>query len=317
MFFKWSLWSSAIDAIKKCDNNCSCELSTDKDRLEEADAVLFHCIDLMPWLGFPKYRHPSQVWVVWCAEPPTKIWNSLRGFQLLFNWTMYYRSDSTVFAPYARIRRKIRHETIDNFFDMKTKTRGVVLTNSNCYDDIQRYKLFDQLKHHLSFDFYGACGDLECIRGDINCHMKLLSYKFSIQFENSHCMDYVSEKYYSALRMNQIPITNWKRGQMVKQVIPHSYINIYDFPNLKEAASYIMEVARNESLYKSYFAWRNHYEIHSDGIWNQFCYLCQELHNKHRPAQLIVDIDKWFSDDSCSKGSVSNHFISTLLISKI
>ncbi|KAK3087422.1 hypothetical protein FSP39_005721 [Pinctada imbricata] len=110
MFFKWSLWSSAIEAVQNCKNNCSCEMTTDTRRLEEADAILFHCMDMMPWTGFPKYRNPSQIWVVWCAEPPTKIWSSLSGYRLLFNWTMYYRSDSTVFAPFARFRRLEKHE---------------------------------------------------------------------------------------------------------------------------------------------------------------------------------------------------------------
>ncbi|KAK3101836.1 hypothetical protein FSP39_006720 [Pinctada imbricata] len=309
MFFSWNPYFTAMKEIEKCKNNFTCEITTDKERLQEADAIVFHCMDIMPWTSLPKFRHPSQVWVVWCTEPPTKIWNSLHGYRFLFNWTMHYRSDSTIFAPWARFRKLEKHEIRNKDLRdiLKTKRNGIVLRNSNCYDDNQRYRLFDQLKKYLNFDFYGSCGNLVCQRDDPHCGEKISSYKFSIQFENSYCKDYVSEKYYDALLMRQIPIVNWKKGQMVHQVIPHSYINMDDFPSIKDAAEYIQRVNNDDALYLSYFEWTKIYDIHFNNYWLQFCFLCKELHNPKRPAQVIVDLNAWFSDDICPKGSVGIH----------
>ncbi|KAK3088485.1 hypothetical protein FSP39_019755 [Pinctada imbricata] len=307
MFFKWEKWKTPMKMLDGCrkTNNCSCEMTLDTNRIVEADAVIFHCMDLMPWLTMPRYRHPRQVWILWCAEPPTHIWNSLSGYRMTFNWTMYYRRDSTIFAPYSRIRKLTDKEPRPNIADvLKHKNKGIVIMNSNCFDDIHRYRILYELQKHLNFDYYGDCGNLTCARDDPICNNQLMSdYKFSIRMENCYCRDYVTEKYYEALINRQLPIVNWKKTQIVPQVIPHSYINIKDFPSIRDAAKYIEYVNKNDSLYLSYFAWRKEYRVQG-GLWDSYCTLCSELHNASRPAQTIVDLNAWFVDDNCPKASI-------------
>ena len=301
MFFRWSTWDVLHEAFQHCSSHC--ETTTDKSRIHKADAVLFHCMDLMPWLSMPGYRRWDQVWIVWCVEPPTKIWNRLHGYRHVFNWTMHYRNDSTIFAPFGRVDKLNKSNTL--FHLPQLRSQRILLLNSNCFDDIQRYKLYEELQKYLPIDYYGSCGNLSCPRGNQECAKKIDSYRFVIQFENSYCKHYVSEKYFEALHRHQIPIVNWKKGQRAINFIPNSYINIYDFKTIKDAAIYIQSVLYNQTLYNFYFDWRKHYSVHSVGVWQQFCFLCRELHDHKRPAQVIVDVHDWFTDDMCPKASVS------------
>ena len=305
MFFSWSPWDTVKEVLKNCNSDSMCDMTTDKLRIQEADAVLFHCMDLMPWLRMPRYRRPDQVWVVWCVEPPTKIWNSLHGYRHVFNWTMHYRSDSTIYGGFGRVKKVDKGSDSINHPIPELTLKRILLVNSNCFDDIQRYKLYDQMQKYLPVDFYGSCGNLSCPRNSIECVKKLKNYRMSIQFENSYCKYYVSEKYFDALNNEQIPIVNWKSGQKALNVIPNSYINIYDFKTIKDAALHIRSVLENKTLYGSYFEWKNYYAIHDLSAWRQFCFLCRELHDNKRPAQVIVDVHDWFTDDMCPKASVS------------
>ncbi|XP_060085044.1 alpha-(1,3)-fucosyltransferase fut-5-like [Ylistrum balloti] len=309
MFFQW-FWTDVLaKQMKECAHACS--VTSDKSRIQEADAVLFHIFDLWFWLGMPAYRDPSQIWVVWWAEPTTRVWPDLRRFRNTFNWTMTYRRDSTVEAPFAiavpLTKEEMRANEIwynSSFFNhMKHKVNNVSITNSDCYDEVQRYRLVEQLRQHVPVDFYGRCGNLSCPRDNAACNDKLRSYKFMIQFENSYCNDYISEKYWSSLSSENIPIVNWKKQQQNYPVIKHSYINIFDFPDIRSAAEYIQKVASDKDLYKSYFKWRTKYKIIQTGIWAQFCNLCDALHDRKRPAQVIRDLQVWLEDDTCRKGT--------------
>ena len=41
---------------------------------------------------------------------------------------------------------------------------------------------------------------------------------------------------------------------------PHSYINAEDFSSMEQLAEYLQLVARNDSLFASYFWWRDYYK---------------------------------------------------------
>lgn len=310
MFLKWIWVDSLRDITRGCASRCA--ITTDRSRIQEVDAVLFHMFDLWFWLGMPRYRHPSQVWIIWCGEPPTRMWRDYRGYEYTFNWTMHYRRDSTIESPFAMAvplppeERREKEDSFNRYISeiIKEKVNNVAITNSDCYDEVQRYRLVDTLRQHVPVDFYGNCGNLSCPRG-LECNAKIRSYKFTIQFENSYCNDYITEKYWQALAYFTVPIVNWKPPQQRYPVIQHSYINVFDFPDLKSAAEYIKMVANNDTLYKGYFKWRTKYKLTDVSFLAPICYLCDALHDKTRPAQVIRDMQAWIEDDSCEKGTVS------------
>ena len=74
------------------------------------------------------------------------------------------------------------------------------------------------------------------------CTKKLKPYKFYLAFENTYCRDYITEKYWqSQQNRHQIPVVAYSNTTL-QLLPPHSYINIFDFPNLKAVADKMIEV---------------------------------------------------------------------------
>lgn len=309
MFFSYGY----IKDIKEvCARAKRCEATLDRSKIKEADAVFFHFYDIWFWVGLPTYRHPSQVWVLWSTEPTSRLWKDYKSFAGVFNWTLTYRQDASIFAPQGMIRKlegqekkemaiKLQHR---NFF--KERPYFIAMTISDCYDQSHRYRLVKELRKYLQIDVYGKCGNLTCKQGDPVCETKLSKYKFMFQFENSYCKDYITEKYWHNLRKDGVSIVNWKNSQKNHPVARYGFINLFDFPSLKQAADYIKMVSRNETLYNSYLRWKWDYKVtDTETPLSGVHYLCDALHDKSIPAQVITDLDGWIRNDTCKKGTVS------------
>ena len=79
--------------------------------------------------------------------------------------------------------------------------------------------------------------------------------------------DYVTEKFFNILSYNVIPVV-FNGANMSAIAPPHSYINAEDFSSVKELAEYLTMVGRNQSLFASYFWWRDYYKpLVGMGLW--------------------------------------------------
>lgn len=78
---------------------------------------------------------------------------------------------------------------------------------SSCLNYNQRYKFVGELRRHLPVDTYGSCGELTCAIGTDECRTTLRRYKFVLAFENGYCRDYITEKYWNALKRNQVCVS--------------------------------------------------------------------------------------------------------------
>lgn len=314
----WTKFHFDINWVKPVrnilDNSCDfkCSVTDDRSSIKDVDAVVFHLLDMYFWETPPTYRSPHQVWVVHSAEPPPHLYytgRSLRYSRYAFNWTLSFRKDATVYAPYGRAapleaniaevkRKKLANK---NYAEGKTKMTYAII--SNCVDDAGRFSYIKKLRQYTPIDLYGRCGNLTCPRNS-TCGEMLKPYKFAITFENSNCKDYISEKFWNGLYMESIPIVNWIPEQVPSNAPPKSYINVHDFPSMSDLAKYLDYLNNNDIEYSSYFDWRKtHYVVHGDTMWNQFCYLCRALHNDSIPAQ-VVDYQSWWSDDACKEWTV-------------
>jgi hypothetical protein len=227
-----------------------------------------------------------------------------------FNWTLSFRKDATVFAPYGHAApldlttTKVKRKELANKNYAARKTKMTYAMISNCVDDAGRFSYIKKLRQYTPIDLYGRCGNLTCPRNN-TCGEMLEPYKFAIAFENSNCKGYISEKFWNGLMRESIPIVNWIPEQVPSDAPPKSYINVYDFQSMSELAKYLDYLNKNDSEYNSYFEWRKtHRVVHGGTMWNQFCYLCRALHNDSIPAQ-VVDYQSWWSDDTCKEWSVS------------
>ena len=303
----WCDMSMTSTEVKRCADRC--EVTTDKSRLDESDAIVFHFPDILPWTALPRTRRTDQVWVLYNLEPPPRqIWYTGGSkYRNLFNWTLSYRQDATVFVRpyhgYESLSAKEKSKATANKINfLANKTKFAIATISDCYDDAGRYKDIHALKKYIDIDIYGYCGNKDCKQWADGCEKTIKDYKFQLAFENAYCKDYITEKYWEAHMRKLIPVVNWKTDP-TNLVFPHSYINIYDFPDMKSVADYMKKVAADESLYNSFFDWTREFKMncHCGCHW---CALCDALYNDKIPAQVITDPLTWTSHDTCEVFSV-------------
>ena len=69
----------------------------------------------------------------------------------------------------------------------------------------------------------------------------------------------MTEKFFKILAYNVIPVV-FNGANMSAIAPPHSYINAEDFSSVKHLAEYLKMVGRNQTLFASYFWWRDYYK---------------------------------------------------------
>ena len=306
-FWRTQFWTE-VDTLGMPGCARSCDVTTDKSKIAEADAILFHWGDLWWWTQLPVYRRPNQIWAFFNLEPPHKQSN-LAKWNNVFNWSISYRQDSTVFVPFGSYSPLSADEKVSTSKERgnrnyaKEKKYNISLTSSNCYDDARRYRLAAEINQYIKVDMFGKCNDKVCVFNTPECDEKLKLYKFQLALENSYCRDYFSEKFWETFEKDVVPIVAWKQspGNLAP---PHSYINIFDFPDIKSFSNYLMKVLQNDELYNSYFKWKLAYKAgcHYNCQW---CPICEKLSSPEVPLQVIRDPYRWLRDDTCDPFSVS------------
>lgn len=141
---------------------------------------------------------------------------------------------------------------------------------------------------------------MECSReATEKCYEMLdADYKFYLAFENSNCVDYITEKLYeNALQYSVLPIVMGARPEDYTKFAPnHSYIHVEEFASPKELAKYLHELDRNDELYNSYFRWRGTGFVEFTPK-QYFCELCAMLHDNETMSatKWYPDYDAWWS----------------------
>ena len=84
----------------------------------------------------------------------------------------------------------------------------------------------------------------------------LRPYKMHLAFENGNSPGYISEKIYDAFEAGVVPV--WMGTRDIAETIPKgSYIDVDEFDSPDDVANYLKLVLDNETLYNSYFEWKN------------------------------------------------------------
>lgn len=302
-FFKNMHWEKEIrEKLLSCKT--SCEVTSDRAQFKSVDALLFHHGDLVR-SDLPPSRLKHQPWILFTLEPTSLIQGNMNWWGRIFNWTMSYRTYSTIFNPYGFYLNETRLKSFKELaVSYKTRTKDMFAVISRCHDDARRYKIIDELNNHFKVDVYGRCSPnkLKCdAQSGFYCipSKEIEKYKFRLAFENGNCRDYITEKYWTSLLQNIVPIVNWKTHKNNYNVVPKSYINIYDFESVQSAIKFIKQVSDNETLYNSYYDWKLKHTAKSS-MYSGFCRLCDKLHQPFN-AQVYRDLEKWFRDDTCNK----------------
>ncbi|KAI6214717.1 hypothetical protein M3Y94_00301700 [Aphelenchoides besseyi] len=139
-----------------------------------------------------------------------------------------------------------------------------------------------------------------CANGRISRKQKLelmTSHRFYLAFENNNCDEYVTEKFFEALRFGIVPVVYGARKEYYEQIAPsHSFIHLEDFERVEHLAAYLHYLTNNQTAYNEYFHWKHKYYVSETKF---FCRLCKLLQDP--PANTYGDIEElWHQRSSCS-----------------
>ncbi|XP_034264635.1 alpha-(1,3)-fucosyltransferase 4-like [Pantherophis guttatus] len=275
-------------------NISACRLSTSRLLQRKAHAIVFHHRDLqihrLAWL--PQQRPADQRWVWMNLESPTHT-TGLYNLSGLFNWTMTYRMDSDVFAPYGYL--KLRPQPLVKF-TLPKKTKLVAWVVSNWNESHARVRYYHQLKKYLPIDVYGS---RRLSLKDNNVVKTVSEYKFYLAFENSQHHDYITEKLWrNAFESWAVPIVLGPPRANYERFIPSdAFIHANDFSDPMELAIYLKFLDKNKNMYQRYFAWRKQYDVKvSPFLTEHFCKVCNVIRKVGKQPKIIQDLSKWFEN---------------------
>ncbi|KAM4722418.1 4-galactosyl-N-acetylglucosaminide 3-alpha-L-fucosyltransferase FUT6-like [Rhinophrynus dorsalis] len=234
-------------------------------------------------------RPPNQYWIWFNLESRSHSPN-LAFMDGLINLTMSFRADSDIFTPYGWLEKSNKGEN----FTIPEKTKLVAWAISNWNPNAKRYHYYLELKKHLDIDMYGV-RNRPLQRS--NLIETLSKYKFYLAFENSIHEDYITEKLWTnSLISGTVPVVlGPSRKNYERYIPPDSFIHVDDFPTVKELASYLHELDKDDTRYKQYFNWRTTLQPMKDREdWiTEYCRVCKAL-KEAPPYRTIPSIDKWF-----------------------
>jgi hypothetical protein len=278
----WPLWRQPTDCP------CACTVTTERKRLAEADAVVFHT----PTLSLTDLctKRPGQKWVAWSMESEVYYpWAFDPGLLRNFDYTMTYRQDSTIWVAYfgPDIAEPLRLPP-----KPKTEPAPAVYFGSNRHDKCGRQDYVRTLMKHLSVDSYGKSLRNRRLDGpDTGRETKLAviaRYKFTLAFENSRCLDYVTEKLFDPLIAGSVPV--YRGAPNAADFAPgeHCFIDADQFAGPAELAAHLRWLDRNDAAYRRYLAWKDR-PLRSQFLGhlrrlegNPFCHLCQLVQGEAR-----------------------------------
>ena len=311
--------------------------------ISEFDAILFHYkdIDMLKTSQLPnqKHRRSNQRYVMYFSESPLNYDYEYDRFSNFFNWTMTYRLDSDIPNPYGRIVQRqqqkmyvpnllelgqwghtydpkeftisLESKGSEKFRALAHRPRAVAWIVSHCGTGSDRERYVNELRRHIQVDIYGLCGNGRCESCPANNFQNPLccadnierDYMFYLAFENSLCDQYVTEKLWSWLKKDILPVV---LGQANYTAItpPHSVINAMNYPNPKDLAAHLLKLMSNETEYLSYFWWKEFYEVDQNRK-KAFCRLCQMLNDAEQIPKVHDNFGKWWVRDARCKAKFS------------
>src|SRR5215471_14780227 len=169
-----------------------CTVTLDRQRLAEADAVLFHIPNV--WT-LPLPKKPGQIWVAMSLESDANYpIQRDPGFMSHFDVRMNFRRSSDLPILYF-------HPDLIPLLQTPPKPKfrrapAVYFASSN-FALNNRYALVSELMGHMEIDSYGKSQNncrLDHHSGRMTKLDVISGYLFYLAFENSNAVDYVSEK---------------------------------------------------------------------------------------------------------------------------
>ncbi|CAH1783686.1 unnamed protein product [Owenia fusiformis] len=295
----WTLWNFnefpqiGTELFKDCEES-RCEVTLNKTRITEADAVLFWGQSYEFVSGkIPNYHAPSQIWVFVSREAMLRGYfqsANLAATRFAINRTMTYKLNSDIQWPYGYVKPKP-----DPAPPMLSRKRHLVAwLVSHCGANSMRMSFVKDLQRYVPVHIYGRCGNYSCPKDRVDCLSYLSeNYMFYLAFENSDCVDYVTEKVWdNALLHNMIPVVRGKMTNFSAHLPPGSFVHVEEFATAEVLGKYLRKVGADFNLYTQYHNWRSSFDVFNGGQDVFRCNICRDIH-KFRASGERKTVDLW------------------------
>ncbi|CAG5127903.1 unnamed protein product [Candidula unifasciata] len=292
-------WASAD--LATCEiNRC---IISDGPVTHETDIVLVNGVGLRDNFKPPK-RWPNQTYILANWEPPMEINsdflnNEQSPWNARIDLIMSYRMDADIFVPYSHLlfRPKPLEQRPDYYKIAQSKTKTAVWMVSRCSTPNRRMEYVKEMQKYIDVDIFGGCGH-PCPRSSSNCNNWTTTYKFYLSFENSHCKDYVTEKFFKLFQQNVHVIPVVRGGADYHKYFPEfTFINTADFKTAKHLALHLKHLASDLQIYTKYLEYKDFY-VYTGRI-DHLCKFCSFLHIRKLPASKAYNLKRWVDDNHC------------------
>ena len=318
----------------QCNNPRPCVYTTNRSLYRSSDAVIIDMRETNSGRDVPSFRLPHQYWLGYFRESPSNIGHKVKQdhAKSWFNWTIAYSMNSDVVVPYGMClptRYKVEKDP-SSITDVTRRVYGksvmslpwleqpvppsirvpvthrrqsgnslVAWVVSHCHSRSRRERYVAELKQHIDIDIFGKCtgNDMDDRKSGRLFADLYKTHKFYLSFENSFCPDYITEKVWSRLQGDIVPIV-LGGADYEKHLPPHSYINVKDFRSPMHLAEYLHILDKNDTLYKEYFTWKRDYSCYND-VPNkrELCDVCRMIDEGQ--VSVIPNINTFWDKDSC------------------
>ena len=293
----WRVWYEFRDSLVctgapwNVTYNCDVYVGS-TSTLNTADLVLFSWMDWDRSQSSPMpVKRDGQIWALLTQESPMLRAN----LNLPIDWVFTYESDADVTLEYGSVSKTDEPQPVQL---PSGREFGAALI-SKCNAASKRQELISELKKHdFTIHVYGKCGSRQLPGTSTEAYKELSEkYKFFMAFENSICMDYATEKFFSALLFPWIPVV-LGGANYSSLAPPKSFINVMDFPSVQSLAEYLKYLDRNETAYREYFEWKSDHVVRFETDFG--CRVCKHLHrtgwSKGKPP---LDLKKFSKEKRC------------------
>ncbi|CAG4937051.1 unnamed protein product [Parnassius apollo] len=315
-------WTSGFPGTSEtihCPNQIKCDVFSNQNisNLHDVEAYLFYASSIN-FDDLPLPRHPKEViWGLYHEESPRNVEEMMHEEILtLFNF-------SSTFSRYSDVPFPLQHlNSIDDITSLKyfvtTPEKNKHLKNispvmylqTDCETSTERDAYVKELMKLTNVDSYGVCLNnkempsqftedyLNNLNDDEFLHY-VARYKFVVAIENGACEDYVTEKFWRAIKIGTVPI--YFGSPTIRDWLPNekSAILLEDFPTPKSMNDHLARLMKNDSLYETYLEHKTKalitnqklleevrlrpYQVDPLKVAQNFeCFICKKLHQKRK-----------------------------------
>jgi len=223
-----------------------------------ADVVVFHIPTTPLPLRLP--RRPGQAWVAWSMESDVNYPQQRDpGFMTQFDLTATYRSDADVTLSYAHPHEWLDFRPAARDPAARFDPAPAAFIASSPFDRSGRIEYVRELMRHIEIASYGRVLNNRRLSDDRGPETKLATlarHRFTLAFENSVAVDYVTEKLFESLLAGSVPVYLGAPNVAEHAPAPGCYLDVSSFSGPAELAAHLRVLVDDDAAYGRLHEWR-------------------------------------------------------------